>query len=149
MAKPSSSSFSLPAQRGGRGGGSKQTSPTGPFSTALHCWCLLHSFKNRRFKSQVELAHPESQRTRNQEERRKRSFLSLFPHPQWSWKTWSLISQLLVHSEKQMISPEMLEDKCGSSDQQVLRCCDISSSCAGLLSSSPTISNSSLPIQTT
>lgn len=35
--------------------------------------------------------------------------------------------------------PEMLEDKCGSSDQQVLRCCDISSSCAGLLSSSPTI----------
>lgn len=51
--------------------------------------------------------------------------------PQWSWKTWSLISQLLVQSEKQMIAPETLEDKCGSSDQQVLRCCDISSSCAG------------------
>lgn len=31
MAKPSSSSFSLPTQNWGWGGGSKQTSPTGPF----------------------------------------------------------------------------------------------------------------------
>lgn len=108
MAKPSSSSFSLPTGRGGVGGGRpKQTSPTGPFSATLHSW-----FKNRRFKSQVELSHPESQRPGNQEERRKWLSFSLLPYPQ---TCFFISSQMWVNSEKQMISHEMLKDKSESS----------------------------------
>lgn len=93
--------------------------------------------------------HTESQRAGNQEERRKWSFSSLLPHPQWSWKMCSLISQLLVNSERQMISPGSSRTNVGPHHQRVLRWCEISSSCAVLLSSSPTLSISGLLIQIT
>ena len=57
---------SLPRVGGGEGG-SKQTSPTGPFPTTLHSWPLLHCFKTGSRTRQWKLSHPESQRPRNQE----------------------------------------------------------------------------------
>lgn len=113
-------SVSLP-RVGGGGGGSQQTSPTSRFSTTLQGCRLLHRLKNWRFKNQVEPSHPESQRPGNQEERRKWSAFSLWPYPQWSWKTWCPIPHSCWPIRKSKRSPEMLKDKSGPHPHQALR----------------------------
>lgn len=113
MAKPSSSSFSLPTQGGGGGGRVQADQSNRSFSTTLHNRCLLRQLKTRRVQSQVELSHPESQRQGISKKK-----MVLFLALALLTDVVPDLLQLLANSEKQIISPETPKTNLGPSSQQ-------------------------------